>query len=69
MEHCRMTEEDTFNALRRPNIHEMVSLYHRWIFSNYPGHKNTLHNIEFPKAHGWEWIEFLEAKKAAGYTS
>ena len=62
-----MNEDDTFNRLRRPSVHEMKRMYHQWMFDNYPGSKDTRHNLEFAKAHNWEWLEYLLAAKAAGY--
>ena len=62
-----MTEDDTFERLRRPTIHEMVAMYHQWMFDNYPGTKDTRKNIVFAKTHNWDWLEYLIAKKEAGY--
>lgn len=64
-----MTEEDTFNRLRRPSIHEMVSMYDKWMFDNYPENRDTRKNLEFARVHNWDWLEYLLAKKAAGYTA
>lgn len=66
------TEDDTFRVLARPDIHKMVVLHQDW--QNGEKHKSangsysSLKNIEFAKYYGWTWIEFLKAKKIAGYT-
>lgn len=63
------TEDDTFRVLARPNIHEMVELHITWKRSITDEGKtfNSMWNISFMKYHGWGWIEYLIAKKAAGY--
>lgn len=62
-----LTEDDTFNRLCRPSVHEMVSMYQQWHMDNYPGMRDTRTNLEFARVHNWDWLEFLIAKKAAGY--
>ena len=60
-----MTEENTFEALRRPSVHEMVGLYKEWT-RNHVVHCG-FENIEWAKKHKWAWGEYLRARKAAGY--
>lgn len=63
------TEDDTSRILARPDIHRMVELHREWQKKRYTaGVYNTLGNIEFSKYYGWNWVEFLKAKKSAGYT-
>lgn len=57
------TEEDTYNALPRPSIHEMHKLHHEWAVQY---RMKTTDNIVFVNNYGWGWVEFLEAKIAAG---
>lgn len=63
------TEDDTFRVLARPNIHQMVELHFAWKRKITDGGKdfNSMWNIPFMKHYGWTWMEFLRAKKDAGY--
>jgi len=65
------TEDDTFRILSRPSIHQMVSLHVEWKKKHQrrDGTYNSTHNLRFAKHYGWGWIEYLRAKKEAGYTS
>lgn len=49
-----MNEDDTFNALRRPNIHQMLEIYRLWLNDPYP-------KVTFEKLcldNNWTWSEF-----------
>ncbi len=63
------TEDDTFRILARPNIDKMVELHWEWKMKITDEGKpfNSSWNIPFMKYHGWTWMEFLRAKKDAGY--
>lgn len=62
------TEDDTFRVLSRPNIHEMIYLHQQWRNTFANNSFDSRWNINFLEKHGWDWVEFLKAKKAAGYT-
>ena len=66
-----MTEDDTFRVLARPDIHKMVVIYRNnrlnWEKKNDTTYPST-QNIVICKHYGWGWIEFLVAKKNAGYS-
>lgn len=56
-----MNEDDTFKALSRPQIREMMKLYEQWDKDRnyaYP----TSERIDFMKSHRWSWIEFLRER-------
>lgn len=63
------SEDDLFRVLARPDIEKMVILHADWIHSHRDctGTYNQTKNIEFARYYGWTWIEFLKAKKEAGY--
>lgn len=61
-----MNEDDTFRILSRPDIHEMVKIYTEFK-KDHVGVYDTRWNIELVRKYKWDWIEFLVAKKAAGY--
>lgn len=65
------TEDDTFRVLARPNIEKMVELHPEWVSErrSADGIYDQRHNIAFARYYGWTWIEFLKAKKEAGYFS
>lgn len=63
-----LTEDDTFRILARPDIHAMVTLHRQWILAHRKNHRyDQQHNIKFAKHYGWTWIEFIKARKEAGY--
>ena len=56
------TEEDTFQALRRPGFDEMLRIHNAW--SRQGGSNNRSLRIPFMEKHNWTWLEFvLEANK------
>lgn len=59
------TEDELFKVLSRPGIHEMVSIFSEWDASN----NSSINRLAFMKEFKWDWVEFLIAKKAAGYAS
>lgn len=63
------TEDDTFRILARPDIDKMVILHQECILEHRDasGTYDQQKNIVFSKYYGWTWIEFLKAKKEAGY--
>lgn len=65
------TEDDTFRVLARPNIEQMVELHFHWKKKITDKDKifNSSLNISFMKYYGWTWLEFLRAKKDAGYST
>ena len=60
-----MTEDDTFAALRRPSVHEMVGLHKDWR-QNHVVHCG-FENLAWAEKYHWKWGEYLRARKAAGY--
>jgi len=57
------TEDDTFNALRRPGFEEMLEIHNAW--QRREGFvENRSLRIPFMEKHNWTWLEFvLEANK------
>ena len=60
-------EERCFRILARPSLSEMHEKHVTWIrsFTDQGKTYNSMLNIPFMKKHGWTWVEFLYAKKAA----
>lgn len=53
-----MTEDDTFNALVRTPIPEMLRYYSEWVTNN----NGTFEGLEeMCKRNGWRWIDFSVA--------
>lgn len=63
----KASEEDTFNRLRRPSLAEMENLYQERKRTYVYVVQSSFENIDFAKKHGWDWLEFLKARKNAGY--
>jgi hypothetical protein len=68
----KYTEDDTFRVLARPDIHTMVKLHQQYKVNCRRGQPDqpypSTKNISFCKYYGWDWVEFLIAKKEAGYS-
>lgn len=65
------TEDDTFNRLRRCDVNEMVRLlaeHERSWRRAHDGAYPTTQNIYITNLHGWNWGEFLHAKRAGNPT-
>ena len=54
-----LTEDDTFNALRRASIPEMLGYYDEWAKNAMSGRHEDLDAI--CARHGWAWEEFSVA--------
>lgn len=63
-------EDDTFRVLARPDIEKMVELHREWVSArrSVNGVYDQQNNIKFAKYYGWTWIEYLKARREAGYT-
>lgn len=64
-------EDDVFRILSKPDIHRMVVLHRKWVSDNQgaEGKYDQRKNIDFAVRYGWDWIEYLIARKIAGYAS
>ena len=54
-----MTEEDTFNRLRRTPIQEMILLHRQERFITGEEPYSSLKNLDFARRHGWDWSEYI----------
>jgi hypothetical protein len=55
------TEDDTFNALRRPSIQEMGDMYRRWIIPGTAISTSTEERRKFFHSNGWGVKEYINA--------
>lgn len=63
------TEDDTFRILARPDVHKMHQLHQDWksMHTDSTGKYDQQKNVVFARYYGWTWIEYLTARKEAGY--
>jgi hypothetical protein len=70
------TIDDVFDRLRRPDWVEMNELHTQWKYGESSPYShldstNSMNNIVFMEAHGWDWVEYLEEgqrRRNAGLT-
>jgi hypothetical protein len=55
---CTYTEDDTFTALRRASIPEMLGYYDEWVLNRNSKFESL---DDMCKRHNWSWSEFSVA--------